>query len=176
DRTHLAFLPLSAIGVCRIRKAVALQPLCRRWLTGVFVLLIVLWLVRLIGFLGRRTDDHGWQSEAGDLSAILDDGAAAKHAAGARQAAADGGGREIVGHAFFLLVGRDVQQPQKQEEGHHRGHEVGIGDFPRAAVMRMFALLDLLDDDWAFALCRGHGSARFRDQTDWTLLVASSTS
>ena len=50
-----------------------------------------------------------------------------------------------------------VDQPHQQEEGHHRGHEVGIGDFPGAAVMAaMPALLDALDDDRVVA---GHDPA-----------------
>jgi hypothetical protein len=50
--------------------------------------------------------------------------------------------------AFFLLMWLiNTTSPQ-----HHGGHEVGVGDLPRAAVVARFAaLLDLLDDDRAFA-------------------------
>ena len=52
---------------------------------------------------------------------------------------------------LLLRIGR-VDQPHQQEEGHHRRHEVGIGDLPRAAVVAAADhLLDLLDDDRAVA-------------------------
>jgi hypothetical protein len=60
----------------------------------------------------------------------------------------DGLGREIVGDAALLFGGGGVDQPHQQEEGHHRGDEVGIGDFPGAAVMAaVSALLDFLDGE-----------------------------
>ena len=43
--------------------------------------------------------------------------------------------REIVGQALALVLRGRAEQPQQQEEGHHGGHEIGIGDFPGAAVM-----------------------------------------
>ena len=64
----------------------------------------------------------------------------------------DGLGREIVGDAAFLFRRGGVDQPHQQEEGHHRGHEVGIGDFPGAAMMAaMPALLDAFDNDGVVA-------------------------
>ena len=73
---------------------------------------------------------------------------AAQHAAGARHGLGDGLGREIIGDAALLLRRGGVDQPHQQEERHHRGHEVGIGDFPGAAMMAaMPALLDAFDDD-----------------------------
>src|SRR3546814_19803667 len=62
----------------------------------------------------------------------------------------DQGRREIVGEALALgLVGR-AQDPEQQEKGHHRRHEIGIGDLPGAAVMTAMAFLDdLLDADRA---------------------------
>ena len=54
--------------------------------------------------------------------------------------------REIIGDALALLLGRRAEQPQQQEERHHRGHEIGIGDLPRAAVMAAMPLdIDLLE-------------------------------
>jgi hypothetical protein len=62
------------------------------------------------------------------------------------------GRREVVGDALFLFGAGAVEQPHQQEEGHHRGHEVGIGDLPGAAMVAAADhLLDLLDDDRLFA-------------------------
>ncbi len=45
-----------------------------------------------------------------------------------------------------LVVGR--QQPHDQEEGHHGGHEIRVGDLPRAAVVAVLvAAAVALDDD-----------------------------
>ena len=54
----------------------------------------------------------------------------------------------MVGQPLALRLGRRAEQPEHQEEGHHRGDEVGIGDLPRPAVMA-FRFLDdhFLDDD-----------------------------
>jgi hypothetical protein len=47
-----------------------------------------------------------------------------------------------------LLFVRRAEQPEQQKKGHHRRHEVGIGNLPGAAVMTAMALGDdLLDDD-----------------------------
>src|SRR3546814_17839641 len=55
---------------------------------------------------------------------------------------------DLFGDAFLLFLGGRAQQPEQQEERHHRGHEVGVGHLPGAAVMAGGAyLLDLLDDD-----------------------------
>ncbi len=45
------------------------------------------------------------------------------------------GRREVVGQPFLLLFGGRVEQPHQQEEGHHGGHEVRIGDFPCATMV-----------------------------------------
>ena len=75
----------------------------------------------------------------GDLSeisrAVRGDGLAAENAAGAGFRFRQAGGREIIGDTLALNVGGDVQQPQQKKERHHRGHEVGVSDFPCAAVM-----------------------------------------
>ena len=57
---------------------------------------------------------------------------------------------EVAGDGFFdLLAG--VQQPEDDEERHHGGDEVGVGDLPRAAVMAAVADFFLDDDDGLWA-------------------------
>ena len=41
---------------------------------------------------------------------------------------------EVAGDGL-LHLGRGVHQPEDDEEGHHGGDEVGVGDLPRAAVV-----------------------------------------
>ena len=48
---------------------------------------------------------------------------------------------EVAADTGLLFHGCAREQSQQQEERHHRGHEVSIGDLPGAV------LLDLLDDD-----------------------------
>jgi len=73
---------------------------------------------------------------------------AAQDAARAAGGGRDAGGGEIVGDAALLLGAGGVDQPHQQEEGHHRGDEVGIGHLPRTTVVAAADhLLDLLDDD-----------------------------
>src|SRR3546814_15724146 len=77
--------------------------------------------------------------------------------------------REIVGERLALLLGRRAEQPHQQEEGHHRGDEVGIGHFPRAAVMAAVRRLDhLLDDDRAQRRVRAGSQQRPRIPTTTT--------
>ena len=54
---------------------------------------------------------------------------------------------EVLGDAFQRVLAGRAQQPHQQEEGHHRRHEVGIGNLPGATVVAMRSLLDPLDDD-----------------------------
>ena len=42
---------------------------------------------------------------------------------------------EVAGDRRLGLLVGGVDQPHHQEEAHHRGHEVGEGDLPDAAVM-----------------------------------------
>ena len=66
--------------------------------------------------------------------------------------------RHLVGRAEIIrqappLLGRGgVQQPHQQEERHHRGDEIGIGDLPRAAVVAAFD--HLLTPDSRSTPCR----------------------
>src|SRR3546814_18211251 len=55
--------------------------------------------------------------------------------------------REIIGERLPLRLVRRAEQPHQEEEGHHRGDEVGIGDLPRAALMAAMRLLAPLLDD-----------------------------
>ena len=59
-----------------------------------------------------------------------------------------GGVFEVSADGFLnLLAG--VEQPEDDEERHHGGDEIGIGDFPGAAVMAAVATFFLEDDDGA---------------------------
>ena len=73
-------------------------------------------------------------------------------------------GTEIVGEAFALILCGRVQQPHQQEERHHRGNEIGVCDFPGAAVMAFLAGFVSLDDHSAagalFAAFARHGCLR----------------
>ena len=40
------------------------------------------------------------------------------------------------------------QEPHQQEKGHHRGHKVGVGHLPGAAMSCFAALFDFLDYNW----------------------------
>ena len=66
--------------------------------------------------------------------------------------------REIVGETHLLLFRRRVEQPQQQKEGHHGGHEVGVGPFPGAAMVCVATLLDLLYDDRLVDVRVRHGN------------------
>ena len=98
------------------------------------------------------------------------DGDAAEHAAGAARRLRGHGRLEIIGDAALLNVGGDVEQPQQQEERHHRRDEIGIGDLPGAAMRRMAAMaFDLLDDErlvrlapWRVSVRSRRGRAGFR--------------
>ena len=107
------------------------------------------------------------------MGAVFAHHLAAQHAAGTGHGLGDGLGREIVGDAALLFRGGGVDQPHQQEEGHHRGHEVGIGDFPGAAVMAaMPALLDALDNDRVVAGHVAHSRLPVRGPRSFCRLVA----
>ena len=54
---------------------------------------------------------------------------------------------EILRDAAPLHRRHRTQQPHQQEERHHRGHEVRVGELPRAAVMPLAAPDHALDED-----------------------------
>jgi len=58
-------------------------------------------------------------------------------------------GVEIAGDGRFGLVVGGVYQPHHEEEAHHRGHEIGEGDLPYAAVMAVVVVVMVAphDDD-----------------------------
>ena len=62
---------------------------------------------------------------------------------------------EELGNPLEIAVGRRAEQPHEEKEGHHRRHEVGVGNLPRAAVMAAGDLLDALDDDGAYVFAHG---------------------
>jgi hypothetical protein len=79
-----------------------------------------------------------------------------QEAAGTAVAFRDAGGGEEVCDAAFLFRACGIDQPHQQEEGHHGGHKVRVGDFPGAAVVATANhFFDLLDDDWGLVR-RGH--------------------
>src|SRR5690606_7549968 len=79
----------------------------------------------------------------------------------ARYAAERDSRAEIVRDSLPLFFRRRVQQPHQHEEGHHGGHEVGIGNLPRPAVVPIAADdLLALDDDWRGILLPGHSTTR----------------
>ena len=75
----------------------------------------------------------------GDERAFGVGGVAGEGGAGAGWAGGDvAGGAEIIGQAALLLLGGGVEKPHQQKECHHRGDEVGVRNFPGAAVMAGF--------------------------------------
>jgi len=82
--------------------------------------------------------------------AFFGEARALEQSAGAGRHAADAGGREELGDAAALLRTRRVDEPHQQEERHHGGDEVGVGNLPGAAVMAAAGdFLHLLDQDRA---------------------------
>ena len=74
-------------------------------------------------FHGRRLDDTGAELV---LAALGNDPA---------RAGKDARLAEVMGdHRLVLAIGR-AEEPEHEKERHHGGDEVGIGDFPGAAVM-----------------------------------------
>ena len=66
-----------------------------------------------------------------------------------------------------LLFIRGAEEPHQQKERHHRGHKVGIGHLPSAAVVAALNDLFALDDNRRVAvgghpspLCLGPGEER----------------
>ena len=55
---------------------------------------------------------------------------------------------EVTGELGDLFLGARIDEPHHQEERHHRGHEIRVGDFPNPAVMAAvgFRRLFLYDD------------------------------
>ena len=79
------------------------------------------------------------------MIAVNADGLAAEDTARTAAGARYRGRRKIVGEAAFLLFGGRVEQPEQEKKRHHGGHEIGVSDFPGAAMMSMAALFHLLD-------------------------------
>ena len=55
--------------------------------------------------------------------------------------------REVVSEAGPLRFRCCIQQPHQHEERHHRGHEIGVGDFPCPAVVRVVPFVILATND-----------------------------
>ncbi len=62
---------------------------------------------------------------------------------------------EVAGDERFGVLVGSADDPQHKEEGHHRGHEIGEGDLPGAAVMLALMRAAAPDDD-DFRMLRGH--------------------
>jgi hypothetical protein len=54
---------------------------------------------------------------------------------------------EVAAHRLLYLRLAAAQEPQHDEQRHHGGDKVGIGNLPRAAVMAAMAAFFLDDDD-----------------------------
>jgi len=54
---------------------------------------------------------------------------------------------EIPSHCNLSLLAA-VQQPEHNEQRHHGGHEIRIGDFSRASMVAAVAATFLDHDDW----------------------------
>ena len=89
---------------------------------------------------------------------------------------------KVFGNARQVALGSRTQQPHQQKEGHHRRHEVGIGDLPRTAVVTPSYLLDAFDDDGRFLFAHLGPSAIGKlnpgeeNQRDFAPLTCSSSS
>jgi hypothetical protein len=77
-----------------------------------------------------------------------------------------GGILEVSANSFLRLL-TGIEEPEDDEQCHHGGHEIGIGDFPRAAVMAAVLAFPLDYDNglWRFHLpllsrCRGFSGSR----------------
>ena len=62
---------------------------------------------------------------------------------------------EVTGDERLGVLVGSANDPQHEEEGHHRGHEIGEGDLPGAAVMLALVRAAAPDDD-DFRMLRGH--------------------
>ena len=54
--------------------------------------------------------------------------------------------KTVVGYALLVAFGGAAKQPHQQEESHHGGHEIGIGNLP-GTPWAAWPLSDPLDDD-----------------------------
>src|SRR5476649_1114021 len=59
---------------------------------------------------------------------------------------------EVFGDAVQVALGGRAEQPHQKEEGHRGRDEVGVSDFPRAAMAAAADLLDAFDDNRPQAL------------------------
>ena len=69
---------------------------------------------------------------------------------------------EVAGDDGLGVLVAGVDDPQHEEERHHRGHEIGEGDLPGAAVMAVAAHHLLLDDDDVAVMPVRHEISRSR--------------
>ena len=85
---------------------------------------------------------------------------------------------EVIGDHLPLHRAGLRNQPHYQEERHHRGHKIGVGDFPRTTVMSMLFLLSLARNDYRGIVFHAVGSADLdlRLALDFTSRTCSSSS
>ncbi len=50
-------------------------------------------------------------------------------------------GIEIAGNRRLGFLIGGIDEPHHEEEGHHGGHEVGIGDLPHATMMAVMVVM-----------------------------------
>ena len=116
------------------------------------VLATLTWIVGIERRIGHA-QAHRLGAAVGDQAARIERRVPAERLPGARTAVAHYvRGCEIIGDAAPLIVGGSADQPQQQEERHHRGDEVGVRDLPAAAVGTSLDDLLTFDDDRAAAL------------------------
>jgi hypothetical protein len=54
---------------------------------------------------------------------------------------------EVIGNTVELFLSHGIQEPEKEKEGHHGRHKVGISHFPGAAMVPVLTFFHTLNYD-----------------------------